>query len=216
MTMKDNESSPRRSRASYAPEETRARLLASALDLFEARGYHGTSVDEVVDRAGLTKGAFYHHFDSKEDLLLHIHDIYIDGRYEACSRIIEGDGTPVEKLRALITAALVSLAEYRPHVTIFLQERRFLVGDRFDAVKKKRDAVDQIYRTVIEQGIADGSMRADLNPQIATFGILGMCAWAMSWFRNDGTLSAAEVGGLLADLVLVGMLSNTPGEERHG
>jgi len=49
---------------------TRARLLRAAGTEFARRGYHGTSLDDVAARAGLSKGALYHHFESKEDLFL--------------------------------------------------------------------------------------------------------------------------------------------------
>jgi AcrR family transcriptional regulator len=51
-------------------EATRARLLAAARRLFGRRGYSKTSIDELVRRAGVTKGAFYHHFDDKKAIFL--------------------------------------------------------------------------------------------------------------------------------------------------
>jgi AcrR family transcriptional regulator len=60
--------------------ETRARLLAAARSVFAERGYHGASLDEVSERAGRTKGALYHHFGSKEGLLLALLDQQVAGR----------------------------------------------------------------------------------------------------------------------------------------
>lgn len=51
------------------PEETVAKILDAALELFCAQGYEGTSIQDIVDRLdGMTKGAIYHHFKSKEEI----------------------------------------------------------------------------------------------------------------------------------------------------
>ena len=54
--------------------ESKERLLAGAKELFLARGYTGTTVDAICEKAGLTKGSFYHFFDSKEELALAVLD----------------------------------------------------------------------------------------------------------------------------------------------
>ncbi|HEY2132557.1 MAG TPA: TetR/AcrR family transcriptional regulator [Acetobacteraceae bacterium] len=51
-----------------APENARRRLLDAALRIVREKGYHATSVDELCAAAGVTKGAFFHHFKTKEDL----------------------------------------------------------------------------------------------------------------------------------------------------
>ena len=51
---------------------TRARIIASAVELFDERGYPATALGDVIERAGMTKGAFYYHFDSKEALAAEI------------------------------------------------------------------------------------------------------------------------------------------------
>ncbi|NUP32209.1 MAG: helix-turn-helix transcriptional regulator, partial [Streptomycetaceae bacterium] len=54
-------------------DATTADLLAAARDLFAAEGYGGTSLDAVCARAGVSKGALYHHFRNKEDLVLGVY-----------------------------------------------------------------------------------------------------------------------------------------------
>ena len=55
-------------------EQTRARILASALDLFSSNGYSRTTLTDVASRLGMTKGAVYWHFTSKEALLMALVD----------------------------------------------------------------------------------------------------------------------------------------------
>jgi TetR/AcrR family transcriptional regulator, transcriptional repressor for nem operon len=53
-----------------APHESKIRLLNSALDVIRAKGYAGTTVDDICHKAGITKGSFFHHFKSKDELTL--------------------------------------------------------------------------------------------------------------------------------------------------
>src|ERR1017187_9787067 len=52
-----------------APPETRTRILETALELFSAQGFDGTTLQQIADRLGFTKAALYYHFRSKDDLL---------------------------------------------------------------------------------------------------------------------------------------------------
>ena len=67
-------------------EETRSRSLGSAIKLFSARGFNAASVDDICKDAGISKGAFYHHFESKQALFLALLDVWlqtIDNAIEA-------------------------------------------------------------------------------------------------------------------------------------
>ena len=87
-----------------------------------------------------------------------------------------------------------SVELYRDNVRVFFQERRYLTGDRFAAVKAKRDEFDQLFFGVIRRGVEQGVFRSDIDTRIAGFGILGMCGWAHHWFEPSGrqTLGAGR------------------------
>lgn len=173
--------------------------------MFEQRGFDATTVDSIVAEANLTKGAYYHHFTSKEDILHQIQEDYIDDRLANCENIRRTGGTARQQLESLIGEAMIGIRDHRSDVLIFMQERRFLSGKRFAAIKKKRDRINEIYEDVLREGIGNGEFRSDLNPRIASFGIFGMCAWAVTWYRPNGPLAVEEVAAELARLVTVGM-----------
>lgn len=194
-------------RGTYAPAETRKALLTAALELFDVRGYHATSVEDIVAAAGVTKGALYHHFEGKEEILLQIQDDYISDRLRNAEEILDACQRATERLRRLIHESLLAVDQYRGHVTVFLQERRFLSGPKFAQIKAKRDKLDAIYESVIRQGVAEGEFRPELQPRIASFAILGTLAWAYNWYRPNGLLSVDEVADQLALLILEGITS---------
>lgn len=192
-------------RGTYAPAETRRALIAAALELFDVRGYHATSVDDIVAAAGVTKGALYHHFDGKEEILVQIQDDYISDRLRNAEEILASSSTATDRLRRLIHESLLAVDQYRGHVTVFLQERRFLSAERFSTIKAKRDRLDSIYESVVRQGVASGEFKPELQSRIASFAILGTLAWAYNWYRPDGLLSVDEVSDQLALLLLGGL-----------
>jgi len=189
----------------YDPQRTRAQLVASALTLFEVNGFDRTSLQQIVEDAHLTKGAFYHHFQSKEDLLWRIQDEYLENQMEEASAIVAEVKDPLEQVRALVLLSLVGVAEHRPHVAIFQQERRHLTGERLSDVTRKRDEVEAIFRGAVQSGIDAGVFRADVSARIATFGILGMCAWAFQWYRPQGSLSIEDVAAQFCAMILDGL-----------
>jgi AcrR family transcriptional regulator len=190
----------------YAPEETRKALIESALKLFGSKGYADTSVQEITEAAQVTKGAFYHHFESKEDLLRLIHDEFLDYQLAILKMALDEEQDPATRLRELLRSLMESTARYMANVTIFYQERRHLTGARFKAIKRKRDEFDRLFLEVIQRGIDDGTFRSDLDARIVGLGILGMCAWVHQWYRADGRYSAEEIAGIFTEMALDGLL----------
>lgn len=81
-------------------QETREMILEAAAGLFASRGYGQTSIDAVIAEAGLSKGAFYHHFESKEALLAAL----LEDRQRRCAEQMEGAVAPASSLREAIEA----------------------------------------------------------------------------------------------------------------
>jgi AcrR family transcriptional regulator len=192
------------------PEALRKAIIESALRLFGSRGYHATSVEDIVVDAGFTKGALYHHFKSKEDILREIQMDYIDDRVVNARGILEKYSSPQDRIRNLILEALIGVDQFRSHVAIFSQERRFLSEDSFESVKNKRDELEAIYVSVILQGMDEGIFTRSVHPKIASFAILGILTGAYSWYRADGRLSAAEVADQLYLMIVEGLRSRGP------
>jgi AcrR family transcriptional regulator len=82
---------------------TRARLLEGALDVFAERGFHGASVEDICDRAGFTRGAFYSNFGSKDELVLALFQATTDRLIEQISGLLpELANQPVTLLDAVL------------------------------------------------------------------------------------------------------------------
>src|SRR6202521_901368 len=82
--------------------ETRERLLRAAVDLYSAKGFAGASVLDVARRAGVTKGAFYHHFESKAHLIVAIHNSFVDLQIGDLTASVEKGLAPTKPLAEAI------------------------------------------------------------------------------------------------------------------
>jgi AcrR family transcriptional regulator len=184
---------------------TRRAIIDSALALFEANGFHATSVQAVADDAEVTKGAFYHHFDSKEELVHIIHDELLDHMLGDLRDILERDDGPAEQLRAVIRATVGTTVRFRSHVAVYHQERRFLSGARSDAVNRKRDEMLDGMERILRAGIEDGTFRSDIDARVATCGISGMVASTHQWLEATSDGDPERVADLLAGMVLGGL-----------
>jgi AcrR family transcriptional regulator len=189
---------------SYAPDATRQAIIDSALALFERNGFHATSVQAVADDADVTKGAFYHHFESKDQLVQIIHDELLDYMLRELRSIDETVSGPDAQLRAVIRAIVHTTVRFRSHVAVYYHERRYLADARFRGVRRKHEEVLERTGAILRAGIDDGTFRGDIDPTVATCGIHGMAGWAHQWLRANGT-DPEQVAILLADMVLGGV-----------
>ena len=100
-------------------EETRSNILASAIKLFSTRGFNAASVDDICADAGISKGAFYHHFKSKQDLFLAL----LDGWLQTIDNAIEGskDKTVPETFMQITEAFPYLFATANEGLPMFLE-----------------------------------------------------------------------------------------------
>ena len=85
-------------------DERRAQLLSAALEVFTAAGYHSAAMDEIADRAGVSKPVLYQHFPSKLDLYLAVLDTHIDSLVFAIQRAIQSTPDNAKRVQATIGA----------------------------------------------------------------------------------------------------------------
>ena len=191
-------------RRTYAPDATRQAILDSALALFEVNGFHATSVQAIVDEADVTKGAFYHHFDSKDELVRIIHGELLDHLAAELRRIVESGEGPEDQLRAVIRAIVHTTVRCRSHVAVYYQERRHGEDRRFDSVRRKREAVLEQMAAIVHAGVEEGTFRDDVDA-FATHGIDSIAAWAHQWLYPSSGAEPEHVADLIADMVLGGL-----------
>lgn len=102
-------------------EESRQQVLDAALQVVARRGLSATSVQDIADEAGLSKGSVHYHFESKDDLLEHVL-AYACGRVEDQVRAaFEAPGSPVEKVRAAVVTMWGLRRDGAPEIRVMME-----------------------------------------------------------------------------------------------
>ena len=187
---------------SYDPDETRRVLMEAALDLFAEKGFSRASMQDVADRAGVTKGAFYHHFATKENALHIIHDEFIDRALEAQDGALEKYESATEQLAHMAFDTTMICIEYQKHVMVFFRELPVLTGDVREAILEKRRRSTVIFEETVQRGVDTGEFDQDLDPSVAALGLLGMWVWSYQWYRPGGRRTPTEIARQFAAMTL--------------
>ncbi len=180
-------------------------IVAASVELFGERGYHATSVQEIVTAAGVTKGAFYHYFASKDDVLVLIHDLVVDHVWNQTRAIADREVPPDQAIELIVQAIVRSVSQHRDAVKVFFRDRDSLSGKSMEHVRAKRDRFDRWVAELIVRGETQGIFRKTEDARILSFGLIGMAAWTYQWFRPNGKHTADEVASMLSDMVLGGL-----------
>jgi TetR/AcrR family transcriptional regulator, cholesterol catabolism regulator len=189
-----------------ASPRVRPDIVAAATRVFSQRGYHAASMNEVAEELGMRKPSLYHHVRKKEDLLFAIHEQLIDELIDQTTSVLLTAHTAEEKVRRILRVNMSFVARHRDGVTVFLQERRAVSGERWEELVVKRDFYEKMVSSVIAEGIASGSF-VNLQPNITARGVLAMANWGYTWFDPGGELSADAVSEIFAEIALKGLLT---------
>ncbi|QST01711.1 TetR family transcriptional regulator [Pontibacillus sp. ALD_SL1] len=187
-------------------KELKERIIDSALILFENNGYHGVTVNQIVEHCAASKGGFYHHFESKDELLYVIHDTFITYVLEKAHVAKETYCHPTDQLQAMITSFVKVFDLYKPHIYVFYQESTYLKPQYEERIKDKRKQFKELLFSVIEKGQQTGDFRSELPVVITGMSILGMVNWTYKWYRKDGGKSIDEIADIYVDLILHSIL----------
>src|SRR5919204_2931352 len=109
-------------RVSRSGRSIREDVLTAAAKVFSERGYHGASMQDVANAAGMQKASLYHHVGQKEDLLYAIHEKMIDELTVHAMPVVSSSRSPAEKIREIIVVALEFIAVHREGATVLLQD----------------------------------------------------------------------------------------------
>ena len=160
----------------------RSELTREAARLFAERGYHGTSIGDLAEALGVQKATLYAHIESKQDLL---YETMRDGAaaFHAALDAIPEELPASEKIRLALRAHLRVVAEQLDVATVFVQEWRYLEGDRRDEIVAERRRYEDRIRALFREGRELGDLRTDLDD--ATAGLLTLSAanWAYTWLQ---------------------------------
>jgi AcrR family transcriptional regulator len=187
-----------RLRARY--DRRRQRVIDTAAGVIARRGFHATTVGDLVEATGLARGGLYHYIGSKDELLFRIFERLMDPLLDQAEAIVAGDEPPEDQLRALLRAWMAHVEAHRDHMLVFQQEWHFVVGRGGREELRQARAARKRFEAILGD-LLDRAVGAP-DPQLLLMAVLGMVNYAPHWFDPSGRLSAEQIADGYCDLLL--------------
>jgi AcrR family transcriptional regulator len=170
-----------------------AGILRAAIAVMAEHGYHGTSVRDIALRAGVSPAALYHHFASKQQVLVTIMERGIEALLARTEAALAAAGDrPADRLRALVEVQVLFHLEDQRGTLLGTSELRALQEPVLSAHRAKRVRQQQFFDAVVADGVARGEFRTPL-PEEAARAVVVMCTGVAAWFSPHGSLGRDEV-----------------------
>ncbi|MFC0527714.1 TetR/AcrR family transcriptional regulator [Phytohabitans kaempferiae] len=163
--------------------DRRQQIIDSAAASFASRGVAATTVRQIADEVGILSGSLYHHFESKEAIVEAIISPYLDELRVRYREALSGAGDPPTRLRNLVAASLATAATHPQATEIYQNDVNYLRGfERFAFLRDVQREVRAAWLAVINEGVATGAFRSDVDPQVF-YRLIRDAVWlSVRWF----------------------------------
>ena len=152
-------------------------VLDAAAMCFAEKGYRGASMREIAERFGIRAASLYYYLPSKEAALFAVCKLSVLDFIDNLREIIESRDAAPEKLRAAVANHLLPLRSHpaADYIRVFVLHRHELPNGPRQEIGRLARSYQELMRQIFADGIASGEFAADLNPELATLGLLGLC-----------------------------------------
>lgn len=184
------------------PEETRQKLLDAALEEIHLNGYTAASMDQIVERSGVTKGALYHHFGSKKALAQDVIDSSVRSMVvESFLEPVRAADNPIDGIIACIEAKCSELTADMVSCGCPLNNLAQELSSTDDDFQAQIGELYSEWRTgladALRTGQAKNQVRADVDPDaVATF-IVAVCAGSAGFAKSARSVAVATASATI-------------------
>lgn len=185
--------------------ETHARLLDTASQLFASGGYTTTSIREVAVAMGIEKASLYYYINSKDDLCYQIILSAHEHMLASVRAALVGVEGAESRLLRFIAAHVCALLEHKNWIAVATEQINFLEPRKRAQIVALRDEYEQMVRALLTDAQAAGLVRIDIPARYLGFALLGMITHIYPWYQEEIDPQPQELAVLLADILLNGI-----------
>lgn len=185
MAKKVGSATPRHDVGDSKSQRTRVRILDAAAHVLSVKGFAGTRLTDVAEYAELQAPAIYYYFPSREDLIEEVMFCGISDMRVHLQSTLDAlpDGTAaMDKIMAAIEAHLRHELELSDYTTASIRNSGQVPEHLRTRQKKEEAAYGRIWQGLFSDAIADGEIRAELEPRMARLLVMGALNWAAEWW----------------------------------
>jgi AcrR family transcriptional regulator len=196
------------SREDDAKAEGARRLLDAAAKVFREKGYAGTRLADVAEECGIQTGSMYYYFKSREHLVVEML-LVAWKRTDDLARFsvdaLPPEATALDHLSTALTAHLLSVLRNTTYTSALVRIQGQIPDSVREQTLKYQRAYLEYIRHLIENAVAAGEIRPNVEPSVTTMLLIGTLNWAVEWYGPDGALSPQELASQVATLVFDGV-----------
>jgi AcrR family transcriptional regulator len=174
---------------------TREDIVVACLKLFARHGFHNTSISDIANGAGITKGAIYWHFENKEALFAAILDNMRLNWQEIVQQHVDEVENPRDKIDQLFENFYLLLVQH-PDCSLFLQRVSLETDGKYSGrLSEGFEGTADFIATIFEKGKQQGIFRPDLSSKLIAYTIICSLTGAQSQCLTNKNLDLHEVVG---------------------
>ncbi len=182
--------------------QTRREIFDTAIALFAKRGYDKVTIDDICEKVGVTKGAFYNHFKSKDQIILE-EFMRMDEHYAKVAQEISGMQSSREKLRAFNREAIKLMSDLGVTMMKVVYHSQVAPNMRRPYLMDGRRSLYRITNELVREGQENGEIRDDLaSEDIAIMFINCFRGQIYHWCLTNGTFDLVATCERLFDLIV--------------
>lgn len=197
-------------KGSAAYQERRKEIAKVAAEVFNRRGFRGTSLTAVAEELDIDRATLYYYISSKQELFDEVVREASERNVALAEAVLASDADPLEKVHTLVRALMLSYEEHYPLLFVYMRENLSHVetgrSEWSTHMRSLNRRYEQAIIAIVQAGIDDKTVRATSSARVLAFGIIGMVGWTNRWFVPDRSKETAdEIGTAYADLVVRGL-----------
>ncbi len=178
-------------------------VLAASVDVFNERGYDGTSMEDLSARLGIGKSSIYHHVESKEALLRLALDEALLALEQAEQDVRAMAGPAVERLEILLRRSVQVLFDRLPYVTLLLRVRGNSEVERQALTRRRR--IDRLVAELVKEAVSDGALRPDIDPVVIARLLFGTVNSLTEWLKPGSKQTVGELEDVVVAVLFDGL-----------
>ncbi|HXY76817.1 MAG TPA: TetR/AcrR family transcriptional regulator [Steroidobacteraceae bacterium] len=187
-------------------------VIRAAAREFNRKGYHNTSLDDIAARLEVTKPTVYYYVTSKEQLLFQCFLAGVEQIRTAFRDVRQLEMPARERLKAVLRHYGEAMASEFGWCMVRAEDQD-LSPAMSRHIKALKSEVDQGIRRLIREGVQDGSIEP-CDPKMTAFALAGALNWIAHWYREDQSLTGAEIAAAFVGVFEDGLRPRTNGAAR--
>ena len=166
-------------------------VLHVAAQMFNERGFHATSLDDIAARLNVTKPTLYYYVKNKDAILLACVKKGLDMTLEGIDASRAAGGNAIDQLRACMRTYAEVVTQPFGMCLIRVGDEQLPPESRKE-LRRLKSAIDQEFRRLVAEGVQEGSL-ASCDPKMTAFVIAGALSWIGRWYQPGGEYTPEQV-----------------------